>query len=313
VGGEDIFDPLPIIKDLGLLSYHLLASRQNVHYFVGDDFNIYEYFGGSVKRAIGDKIHKNLQDDLNPDYVSRCWLKMGKRNDFLWLFIVPVGETYITKAYGRNMKTGAWMVRDFSHKWSTGGITAANLVGGQTHTIGETYAEAMETLSSYDADISTGTSGDITRRYGDVLIDTTGSALAWTSLDYTLDFTDIEFSEGGLFFCFSASADPTKLVGDDTDYSGLVLAMDDGSDSSNIVHGRHYYTLTDISSVDGGGGDYTVTVWLDPRDTTGNALADDSANVPGINAVGADCTATIYDPSSRSSGKQNIRQSCGRA
>jgi hypothetical protein len=306
VGGFTVFDPRPMIPDLGLLAPHLLAVKNNVHYFVGTDFNVYAYFGGSVKQRLGDKIHPELQDQLSAEFASRSWMAFGPNNKRVWIFIVPDGEQYATKAYGLDIRTGAWQVKDFKDLYTTTtGITSVDLIGSQSFVTGDSYNEALNTLSQYDSDVSQQTSGDTTIRYGDVLRgDTTNNAIDWTQIDATLDFTDIEFSEGGLFFCFSASADPTILLTDPTtnrpDWSttsDLIMRIDEGSDSGNMPYGSHYYSLTDISSVDAGGGDYTVKVNLAPRDTTGNAAADSSGNVPSINSVSTDTTATLFDPS----------------
>lgn len=299
--GSNVFKPFPVIESLGLLSHHLFVSHNNVHYFVGDDFNVYKYFGGSVKLAIGDKIHKNLREDLNPDYASRCWMTMGAKGDYLWIFIVPSGSEYVTMAYGMNMKTESWMIRDFTHKWSTGGITAVGLVGGQSYTVGDTYATALNTLSPYDAaDDTATTAGDVTEKYGDVLYDNTGQVVDWTTIDSTLDVTTVEFSEGGLFFEFTTKdGDPTAILRDDTGYadwsvySGKIMRIEDGSVNTNMNFGTHYYTLTDVSSTADGTA-AIIRVSIDPRDTTGNAVADESANVPSLDASSA---VTVFDPS----------------
>ena len=147
VGGDRVFEPDVEIPDLGLLSAHLLYSKNNVHYFVGNDFNIYAYYGGSNYQRIGDKIHRYIQRDLDPAYAYRSWLCMGAENSRLWLYIVPNGKAYITQAYGIDVRTGAWMKRDFTHKWATGGITSVALIGASSYLAGETYTDALSAKS----------------------------------------------------------------------------------------------------------------------------------------------------------------------
>lgn len=158
VGGTRVFEPDIEMPDLGLLAPHLLYSKNNVHYFVGNDFNVYAYYGGSNIRKISKGIDRYLRRDLDPAYAKRCWLCMGAENSRLWLFIVPNGETFVTEAYAVDMTTGAWMKRDFTHKWTSGGISAAGLVGASSHTEGMTYAEAVATGKTY-ADYAAG--GDV--------------------------------------------------------------------------------------------------------------------------------------------------------
>ena len=156
VGGTRVFEPDIEMPDLGLLAPHLLYSKNNVHYFVGNDHNVYAYYGGSNIQSIGKKIHRFLQRDLNPAYAKRCWLCMGAENSRLWLFIVPNGKEYVTEAYGIDIRTGAWMKREFTHKWASGGITSVSLVGASSYTEGETYAEAVATGETYADRVTSG-------------------------------------------------------------------------------------------------------------------------------------------------------------
>lgn len=145
VGGVDIFKLRVEIPDLGLLAPHLLYSKNNIHYFVGNDFNVYAYAGGSVKRIIGDNIHRFLQRDLDPAFAYRSYLTMGAENSRLWLFIVPNGSEYITEAYGMDIRTGSWMKRDFTHKWTTAttGISTVALMGSSSYETGKTYQDVL--------------------------------------------------------------------------------------------------------------------------------------------------------------------------
>jgi hypothetical protein len=157
VGGTTVFEPNVEIPDLGLLAPHLLYSKNNVHYFLGDDLNLYAYYGGSNIDRIGDKIQRYLQRDLDKDYKARCWMCMGAENRRVWLFIVPNGKTYATQAYGIDIRTGAWQKRDFTHKWATGGITSVSLVGSGSYQSGQSYAEAVTLGTTYAAAVAAGT------------------------------------------------------------------------------------------------------------------------------------------------------------
>ena len=279
VGGSTVFSPYPFIPDLGLLAPHLLVTKNNVHYFLGTDYNVYSYYGGTTKKVIGDKIHGYLQEELEVDYEARCWMGIGAKGKRLWLFIVPSGEAFITKAYSMDFRTGAWMKRDYANKWSDAGITAVSLVGAQQYTTGETYNVELNKLSLYDsADDTATTAGDTTLRYGDELMDGTENVLDWSVLapdfsdgEYDFSWTagEIDFSTGGLKMCFSYQGDPTALMqcitnhSDGTTYSGAMIRIDDGSDSDDMNNGGHFFTLSDVCSVDGGDDDWSVTVCED--------------------------------------------------
>lgn len=139
IGGTDVFDPLIEIPNLGLLGPHLLCMKNNVHYFVGDDYNVYAYFGGSEFEIIGHKIQRYLERDLNTEYSSRCWMVVGPQNKRLFIFIVPTGKSYCTQAYIIDRRIGSWMKRDFTHKWATGGITSVLLSGSVEYAAGDSY------------------------------------------------------------------------------------------------------------------------------------------------------------------------------
>ncbi len=157
VGGTRVFEPDIEMPDLGLLAPHLLFSKNNVHYFVGNDYNIYAYWGGSNYKLVGHKIHRYLQRDLDPNYKARCWLCMGAENSRLWLFIVPNDREYAIEAYGIDIRTGAWMKRDFTHKWPTGGITSVALIGSGSYQTGQSYARAVTLGTTYAAAVTAGT------------------------------------------------------------------------------------------------------------------------------------------------------------
>jgi hypothetical protein len=288
VGGTTVFDPRPMVPDLGLLAPHLLTVKNNVHYFVGDDFNVYAYFGGTVKERLGDKIHPLLQAELSSEFASRSWMAFGPDNKRLWIFIVPEGEQYATKAIGLDIRTGAWQVKDFKDLYTTTtGITSVNLVGSQSFTTGDSYNTALETLSPYLSDTSKQTAGDTTIRYGDVLRgDTTENVL-----DQTFDFSDIVPSAGGLTFDVTLAGAGADIT---TDLYDTILRIDDGSDSSNMPYGSHYYHVESVCADTDGTAYIRFTVCPRGADSTGTGIADNSSNTP---VLAAGTTATFFDAS----------------
>ena len=269
VGGTTVFDPEPYIRDLGLLQWHLLISHNNVHYFVGTDMNIYAYYGGTVIKAIGDEIHKYLIDDLDQDYTGRCWIMMGPKAKFLWVLIVPYGSTAITKAYRRNMVTGAWSVRDFSSKWTSGGITAVTLAAATAYTVGKTYDEAMHTVSPLDGSDA----GDVTQRYGDMLLD--------SSRALTKDYTTGTWSAGGDDYSLAAGDFTTDITSND------MMVVFDGSNATNTRWGTHFYTVYDVST-------NGFSVYPCGRSTgVDYGVADASTTVPADMSVDSTTYATL--------------------
>jgi hypothetical protein len=134
---------------LGLLAPHLLVSVGNRHYFIGNDFNIYEYSGGTYKRQIGHNIRDSFKNEIDFRYTRRCWMAIGANTSRLWIFYIPEGKEYIAKAYGMDLKTGAWMQRDFTHVWTDSGITSVINIGAQSYTVGDTYQQAVDSGETY--------------------------------------------------------------------------------------------------------------------------------------------------------------------
>lgn len=148
VGGTDVFRFRTEIPDLGLIAPHLLVSHGNRHYFIGHDLNIYEYSGGSYKQRIGDQVRDVLKGEIDFTYTRRCWMAMDVNGSRLWIFYVPKGQEYITKAYGVDIKTGAWMIREFSHVWTDSGITSVSIIGAQSYMIGGTYQQHTDDIEA---------------------------------------------------------------------------------------------------------------------------------------------------------------------
>lgn len=141
VGGTTVFTPDILIPDLGLLSHQLIASSGGTHYFVGHDYKIYAYTGGNSATEIGQAVADSFKADINKvaGYAGRMALSAGHK--YLYIFIPVNNDTVATKAYKLNLETGAWTIRDFSHKYTSGGISAATLVGGGAYTVGKTYEQ----------------------------------------------------------------------------------------------------------------------------------------------------------------------------
>lgn len=281
VGGTTVFDPRPLIPDLGLLAPHALVSYNNVHYFIGSDFNVHAYYGGSVRKMIGADIHEFLNEDLYNQYQTRCWISMGPEGNFLYVFIVTTNTGYLTKAYIRNMKTGAWFVRDLSN--NTAGITAVTLAGSTSYIVGETYNEALNTISLYDDSV-----GDATERYADKLLDTSRTLAA----DYTVG----TWSAGG----FDYSQNGENFQNDFTD-NDLMALMDPSGTNTSL--GFHFFTVYDVSS-----NGFSVIGTQGSAATSLHGIADVSDSVPADLSFAGNNTLGFYSVCSEDSPGQTYNE-----
>ena len=230
VGGKSIFDPRPAILNLGLLSHHLLAVQGNVHYFVGSDYNVYAYVGGTQKVAIGDKIKEFLVRDLYPTHAARCWMELDVNSEWLWIFIVTAAEGYANKAYGYNLRDKSWCAKNLEDVLGTGdGATCVSQLSGTTAETGETYSEQLSQISLYDISEA----ADATSRYGDELCE--------TSRTLTSEFTNATWCAGGTYLSCATGDFLTDFT------PGDIVLVEDGSLYTNCRYGSHFYALLDVS------------------------------------------------------------------
>lgn len=240
VGSTTVFDPRPVVHDLGLLDSRLLAPHGNVHYFVGSDWNVYAYYGGTIKKVIGDKIKDFMTRDIAKERVRRCWLALDVNAERLGLFLVPSGGDYIGVLYWYDLAQGTWSKQDLIEGFPTGGITAVSLVASATGYRGETYRQALAKESLYEISDA----GDATLRYGDVLCD--------ASRTLTSEVTAATWCAGGTYLACATGAFLTDMtVGD-------ILLVEDGSSWTNCRYGDHYYAIWDLSDT------YITLVERDP-------------------------------------------------
>lgn len=279
VGGSTIFSPVIEIPDLGLLASNLFAMKNSVHYFVGNDYNVYAYYGGTLVKKIGDKIRDELKNDITDQYMSRCRMCMGSDNKRLHIYVVPSGSEYITKEYVYDLNSTAWMVRDFKHKYSTGGITAVTLVGSDSYTVGDTYNTVLNTLSPYDISDA----GDATLRYGDKLLD-----YSRTLTSLKADLSTCTWSSGGFDCSKAAGLDFTKCITNND-----ILMVYCGSKATNTKYGTHFYTIYDVSQKG-----FSVYPTQDNSNAGDRGIAEASNVTPSDFSISSLATMQFYSPCS---------------
>lgn len=286
VGGTTVFVPTIQIPNLGLLAPHLLVAKSNVHYFVGDDYNVYVYFGGTSKQAIGDKVQKFIKDDINRNKKGVSWMAMEPDSKRLWVYVPTGSRSYPTKGYGMDMKTGAWMVREFAHRYSPatdGGITAITSTEPQVYTVGDSYNTRLSTLSHFDISEDGAANEDATERYADTFMDSTIEAnYDWFKRDFTKatapesNLSTYSWCAGGVSFCKVGATIKNEITRND------ILMVEDGS-TYNIIggvgvgcrYGTHFYTISDVTN---------TTAWLQVREST--AAVGDDPDVKPVSVCG---------------------------
>jgi len=158
VGGKTVFKPRIVVENLGLLAPHALVSTGNIHYFIGSDYHIYSFHGGSIKKSISEaKIQKAFEADFFNGRESFAWCALDAYMERLWVFIASGTGQYPNKAYIYDRRTETWMIRDLTHMFTTGGhgISACALFGSATFVTGDIYADDATTTYAAAATAAT--------------------------------------------------------------------------------------------------------------------------------------------------------------
>ena len=109
------------LPGVGLRSPRLLASNGDSHFFVGNDNNIYQYYGGRDKIPIGDPIKTEFFAALNTGsasgyrYADRAWAHILKDLEAV-MFAIPTGATSSdpTLFYVYFWRVGRWEKWDYA-------------------------------------------------------------------------------------------------------------------------------------------------------------------------------------------------------
>ena len=155
VGGTTVFYPDIIMPSVGLLSYHLCVPFGQIHYIIGNDYQVYQ-FSMSELTPIGGNIADGLKRDISETMEYACRMSLDSQKKHLNIFIAT-GTDQADKMYRLNLRTGSWTVRDLTEYYTSGGITAAILAGASSYTKGQTYAEAVVEATTYAAAVTAAT------------------------------------------------------------------------------------------------------------------------------------------------------------
>lgn len=134
----------------GLLAYNLLASDGARHYFIGSDNNLWAYYGGQQFELIEGRIGEELRNAMDATQAYRCFMCLGANHRRLWIFVIGIDEPYSVKAYGLDLRSKSWQIRDYSTLGTGKGIASANLIGGQSYMAGPSYQDLLDDTAAED-------------------------------------------------------------------------------------------------------------------------------------------------------------------
>lgn len=118
IGGTAIFRFDPLIFNLGLGAQNAIANIGDRHYFLADDLNVWEYFGGTFVRPVGAPINADLFSNINKTYYGNSFFVNCKGQKEAWLFVPTSTATpdlvYVIKYGGLPDKDPTWYKYDLT-------------------------------------------------------------------------------------------------------------------------------------------------------------------------------------------------------
>lgn len=108
IGGASTFAINVQIEGIGLAAKDAIANLGTSHMFLGSDYNIYRWNGGTELEPVGNPIRKMLEAEVNKSAVGRSFAvaNISKREV---IFFLPVGsDEYPTRMWIWNLDDETW-------------------------------------------------------------------------------------------------------------------------------------------------------------------------------------------------------------
>lgn len=115
IGGTSVFRFGQRVASLGLLADNAVVKYKGVHFFIGNDYNIYIYSGSAEPVSIGDSVFPRISSRINPEAEKRCFLTIDEDYDELLVHIPESTSTQCDTIYRYSFKEKSWSKseRDF--------------------------------------------------------------------------------------------------------------------------------------------------------------------------------------------------------
>jgi len=136
------------VKGTGTPSKRGVVNLGEKHYILGWD-NIYLFTGGTYVDSVGDAISDALFKEINPEYISRCFLTYMEDRDEIRVHYPSIGATLPNSYFSYNLKNKSWSrgVREY-----TGSGMFVNVVSETWASIGNGTA-TWESISARWGDV----------------------------------------------------------------------------------------------------------------------------------------------------------------
>jgi len=135
VGGENPFTFPVIVEGLGALSAHCVTRVRGLHYFLGTDYNVYQYDGTYEPKAVGDVIRDHLKSHITPETENRAF-SFPVENLQWYCLCVPETRSYPNALYIYDYRHSTWTYAPFPSD-SGLAITSAGVFKSESYTAWE--------------------------------------------------------------------------------------------------------------------------------------------------------------------------------
>ena len=198
IGGASTFAINVQIEGIGLAAKDAIANLGTSHMFLGSDYNIYRWNGGTELEPVGNPIRKLLEAEVNKAQIGRSFavVNIAKRRV---IFFLPInGDAYPTRMWIWNMDDESWAKGTISNMSAGSSVTKSHverILIGTGGTFWDTVYDAS-VLPNADGWYLGGGSGDYASVSAGILtIDTSADVaytyhfLKWPGINFTGGFT----------------------------------------------------------------------------------------------------------------------------
>jgi len=198
IGGESTFAINVQIEGIGLAAKDAIANLGTSHMFLGSDYNIYRWNGGTELEPVGNPIKDMLRAEVNRSKVDRSFAVVNKEQREVIFFLPVNSDTYPTRMWIYNLDDESWSKGTIPAMSSGSSVTISRverLLLGSGGTYWDTVYNA-DVVPDSDGWVLGGGSGDYDSvSEGILTIDTSADVaytchyLKWPGINFTGGFT----------------------------------------------------------------------------------------------------------------------------
>ena len=129
IGGASTFAINVQIEGIGLAAKDAIANLGTSHMFLGSDYNIYRWNGGTELEPVGNPIKEALRAEVNRAVVDRSFVVVNKEQKQVIFFLPVNSDEYPTRMWIFNLEDESWSKGTIAAMSSGSSITTSKVEG----------------------------------------------------------------------------------------------------------------------------------------------------------------------------------------